>query len=147
MCAHANVDGPVPSPKIALIAFHDARLNSLILKSSGDGKLEFSHMCVYIETSPNEYDVWSYQVDLMLDGVKRVSIGGPLNSGHYVSDGHITDVDGCEIEMATALTWTVADNIELVLSSADILSIKVARVQVMLVAPLEKLETWSGPLG
>lgn len=134
------------APKIAAIELHDSILAGLTVHCGGNGSLSFDHLNVFVEKSPNQYEVWSYRADLLLQGVGRLSLDKPLATSDYVSDGPVVDVNGRAVELASALEWTNADKIELVLSSCAHLSLKVCRVQLSLIAPLRKLEDWSGPL-
>ena len=133
-------------PKIAAAEFHDARLGSVTVCSGGSGAVSFDHLNVFIDKSLNHFEVWSYRADLLLQGVGQLSLDKLLGSSDYVSDGCVVDAAGREVELASALEWTNADKVEMILSSAAKLSLKVARVQLSLIAPLKKLDDWSGPL-
>jgi hypothetical protein len=134
-----------PTPNIS-IEFHDSRLSALSLRCGGGGVMSFKHLNVFIEKSRNEYEVWSYQADLLLEGITQLSIDEMLGDSDYICDGNIVDIAGCEVELTTVTEWTQADKIELIFSSSGKLSLTVSQVQLSLITALKKLEDWSGPL-
>jgi hypothetical protein len=146
MSTNANADAKGSQRKIGLIALHDARLGSFTVHSGGNGVLSFNHICVFVEKSFELYDDWSYRADLLLQGIEQLSLDRIFESSDHVYDGCIIGNDGRNIELASALEWTPADKIELIFFSSAKLSLKVSHVQLSLIAPLEKLEEWIGPL-
>ncbi len=146
MSMNANDSSGESRSKIAQIALHDAILSALTVYSGGGGVMMFDHLNVFIEKSFEQYEVWSCRADLLVQDVAQVSLDGPLPSSDYVSDGSVIDVTGREVRMETALEWAHADKVEVTLSSSAKLLLKVSRVKLSLVAPLKKLEDWSGPL-
>jgi hypothetical protein len=135
-----------PPGKLVLAELHDSRIESLTLQAHGLGVLRFEHLNVFVEQSSDRYDVWDYRADLLLQHVAQLSLDRPLGSGEYVSDGRVLDVLGREIELLSATDWTPADKVEIVLSSAATLSMRVSNVRLILAAPVKKLDEWVGPL-
>jgi hypothetical protein len=148
MFTDSNADASGSPNKLAYVELHDARLGSFTVQNGGSGVLSFSHICVFVEKSFERYDDWSYRADLLLQGIEQLSLDRILEKerSDYVYDGSIIDNDGREIELASAIEWTPADKIELSFFSSTKLSLKVSHVQLKLIAPLEKLEEWIGPL-
>jgi hypothetical protein len=148
MSTDTNADTSGSPHKIAYVELHDARLESFTVQNGGSGVLSFSHICVFVEKSFEHYDDWSYRAYLLLQGIEQLSIDSILEreSSDYVYDGCVIGNDGRNIDLASALEWTPANKIELNFFSSTKLSLKVSHVQLKLIAPLEKLEEWIGPL-
>lgn len=132
--------------RIALIELHDSRVSALRLEKGGDGVLSFDHLNVYIEESPDHYGIWSYESELVLGGIERFRLDKPLGAHDYISDGKVVGADGREIELASALQWTPALQVEIIMSSSGILSLAVSRVRLVLLKALKRYEEWLGPL-
>ena len=146
MSTNANGATGGPAPKIAFVEFHDATMTALTVQREGVAVFNFDHIAVYIEESPNRFNVWSYRADLLFQGVEQLSVEKRLGNSDYVSDGHVIDAAGQEVELALALDWTHADKVELVFSSAGVLSAKISHVRLNSDCALKKFEEWIGPL-
>jgi hypothetical protein len=141
-----NEDAESVKGKIALIDLHDARLESILLKTGGDAIVRFAHVDIFIERSVDHYEVWSYSADLELGGVDRVTIARPFGCKDYVSDGDVLDASGQRVDLAMALDWTKAANVEIVMSTSGTLSLGIARARLTLLKALGHTEDWNGPL-
>lgn len=131
--------------KIALIELHDSTVSGLRVQRGGDGVLSFDHLNVYVEESVGRYGIWSYRADLLLRGVERLRVDKLLPSD-YILDGRVADAQDRDIDLASALQWTVADRVEIVLFESGTLSMKASSVQLNLTTPLKRYEEWIGPL-
>ncbi len=141
-----NEDAESVKGKIAAVALHDARLESILLKTGGDAIVRFAHVDIFIERSVDHYEVWSYSADLELGGVDRVANARPFGCAEPVTDGEVLDASGQSIELAMALDWTEAANVEVVMSTSGALSFSVARARFTLLKALKHTEDWIGPL-
>ncbi len=132
--------------RVAAVEFHDSRLSQLSFQAGGKGTFAFEHIDVFLEVSANNYDVWSYRAELLLERVRSFCMDKPLDSSDHVSDGRIIDVDGREIELLSALDWVRADVVELVLFLGGKILVRASNARLILQTPIEKLEQWIGPL-
>ena len=112
-------------------------------------QIEFLHLSVYLEESPNVYGVWSFDGTLRCEGVRdaTVKLALPLDVADAVEDCEIFDASGRAVRASKL--GAGAEKVKLRLSwclSANALSCTAEQVTLQLGKKQERLETWTGPI-
>jgi hypothetical protein len=129
---------------VELIEFHDARVKDITIQRGGVGRLRFERVSLFVEKAKDLYDVWSCELDLRMNGLRRLMLSGLQDADHYVVDAEFYDATGGKVTPSS----TEVTRITLVLAGqyGGEIEIEFDRADFENVVPQRKLEEWSGPL-
>ena len=132
---------------IALIEFHDARLDSLSILPGGTIEVDLSHLVVYHTEGPASYEVRSHRARLRIEGAHQVSLKGGLASDDYIMDDKVLRSDGLPASLVDLLgEGEPIVEISFSFFHSARLSILCHSAKLALESEGEFLETWEGPL-
>lgn len=124
---------------------HDAIIEDIHMRPSGDVDLRFAHLNVFERVAHERYDVWSYQAVLLCRQVTALEMSGIGNADAWVSDMSYDGVSD-ELSASRANVTTQVDGFELILDNGAIIRIVCGSVCWRLNARIKRLETWEGPI-
>lgn len=137
---------------VELVEFHDATGERVAMTRQGNACIEFSHLPVYRRETPGTCGVWSFRAELQVAGVESFALHGstPRDEAESLDDLAVIGSDGRRVD-PTALLRTgslTLGSIELTWAlSGATATFRGGTVSLLLLQPLERVETWTGDLG
>jgi len=134
--------------QIALVEFHDAVIDSLVLDMQGRCLVHFKHLPIYHERDRDNFEIWSYEAALQLFDVRKICVEGIGGAADYVSDMLSVGGDGDPLNsgrMPVDQRLSVS-KVELRFGSGRVAEIECGTMLLTLERATEHVEDWAGPL-
>src|SRR5215212_6372452 len=137
----------VPAGRIACVEWYDAEVHAIVLRSEEPSVIEFAHLAVYHETSPDNCQIWSYRASLQIFELRKFELEGASGQADYISDltasGEAGSLTAGLIDTGERLA---VERIEIFFGSGRKINIECRHVQLVIGQPVEHVEDWKGPL-
>lgn len=124
---------------------HDAVVEDIRVRLSGDVDISFAHMNVFERVADERYEVWSYRAVLRCRQVTSLEMIDLRSADAWVSDLSFQGVEQGR-PMNRAELPTPVDGFELTFDNGATIRIACASVCWRLTTRVKRLETWEGPL-
>jgi hypothetical protein len=131
--------------EIALIEAHDAKIDTVVLRTDQTCVIHFRHLAVYHARAAEDFAIWSYRAFLELRGVDHFLWEGGSPTTDYVSDAFVFR-DDAAIDWTRLLQGSPSTRIEMTFGSGRRIDIRCCEAQLTLQEPLKHFEDWHGPL-
>jgi hypothetical protein len=132
---------------IALVEFHDGKVESVVMEKGGRIVIHFSHMSVYEERAQHVYDIVSYEAELAATEVVELNCRGALNHGDKVAFVRVNDQEPTSSSLDETETMLNSGRVaELHFDSGTIIAFRCSRMGIKLGRRGTVVEEWAGPL-